>query len=129
MWWLAQAANPAPNAQPGDLLIPALWLVGGLVIAAGILVAVRKWGKQPTTPDDDIHEQLARFRHSYQQGQMSKAEYERVHALLAERIRQQTGIAPPSATETEPSPAPIARPPRESAEFEPTDGEASPEQR
>lgn len=128
MWWLAQVANPAPKTQMGDFLIPALWLVGGLIVAAGILVAVRKWGRQAATPDEDVHQQLAQFRQAYQQGQMNRGEYERVHALLAEKIRQQTGVAPPPA---DPLPHPMPKPPRETADFEPdgpnNDGQPGPQ--
>jgi hypothetical protein len=117
MGWLVLAANVAPKTQLGDILIPALWLVAGLVLAAGILVAVRKWGRPTANPTEDVHEQLARFRRAYQQGQMDKSEYERVHALLAEKIRLQTGITHPEGIDKESRQT--SRPPREAASFEP----------
>jgi hypothetical protein len=120
MRWLVLAANLPPKPQWGDILIPALWLVAGLVLAAGVLVAVRKWTRPAAaSPDEDLHRQMARFRAAFQQGQMSKTEYDRVYALLAEKIRQQTGMAPRhESAENQPS-----RPPRERAEFEPDDDE------
>ena len=66
MRWLVLAANLPPKPQLGDILIPALWLVAGLVLAAGILVAVRKWMRPAATPDEDLHpirrEDVARAR-------------------------------------------------------------------
>src|SRR5262245_49652182 len=92
----APAANPVagapappalPKNQPGldDALIPALWLAGALLVGAmlyKVIALVRDTQRRKATRDDSVHGQLAHFRDSFERGEMSEAEYDRVHKLL-----------------------------------------------
>lgn len=105
------------NVEFGDILIPSLWLVGGLILAAIVLALARRVRQQEARSVDTIHDQLAHFRELYAKGQMSKPEYDRVHALLVARLRESEQIAPdeselpesrpeegPASSSDEPSP-------------------------
>lgn len=85
----------APKFEFGQVLLPALLLVGGILLAALVLILVKKWNQQ-TIGGDSPHDQLALFRDVYQHGEMSPEEYKRVHNLLAGKIRQESDVpAPP----------------------------------
>jgi hypothetical protein len=113
------APAPAPNApgkQPevGDILIPALWLAGALLLLALIYKIVTMiWDRQVrrAVTDDSIHGQLAHFRQAFERGEMSEAEYNRVHKLLTGRVRQEAGLPPKQPTGETPSAETAAPPP------------------
>jgi hypothetical protein len=89
---LAVARMPAEREEPGhrigQILEPALWMVGALLFSATVLMLVQAWKKRSLAARDNLHEQLAQFREAYQKGEMSKDEYHRVHALLTGRLRE-----------------------------------------
>jgi hypothetical protein len=89
---LSVARMPADREEPGhrigQILEPALWMVGALLFSATVLMLVQAWKKRSLAARDNLHEQLAQFRDAYQKGEMSKDEYHRVHALLTGRLRE-----------------------------------------
>src|SRR5262249_35012724 len=89
---LAGMRVPAEKEEPGhrigQILEPALWMVGALLFSAVVLMLVQAWRKRALAARDSLHEQLAQFREAYQKGEMSKDEYHRVHALLTGRLRE-----------------------------------------
>jgi hypothetical protein len=96
-----QQAPAAPAEPPkkygfGDVLEPALWLAGALLLAAlayKIIGMVRESRRRKTSQDDSVHGQLAQFRHAYEHGEMSEQEFQRVHKLLTGKVKQDAGLA------------------------------------
>jgi len=104
MWLANVPVNP--RIEFGEILLPALLLVGAILLAALILVLIKRWNTE-STPRDTAHDQLALFRDMFQHGEMSKEEYQRVHSLLATKIRaEEAAAAPPPAAPDPTKPAP-----------------------
>lgn len=95
---------PAPKvSKTGDLLLPWLLLVGVILIGALILYLVKSWQTKQNEPlSIDPNDQLAKFRESYESGEMSEEEFKRVKAILTGKIRNKLNTG--SAEET-PRPA------------------------
>jgi hypothetical protein len=77
------------NVTKTELLVTTLILAGALFLAALVIKLVDRWRKQQ---DDDVlspEDQLAHFQRLHWKGELSKEEFERIQALLAERIRQE----------------------------------------
>jgi hypothetical protein len=74
-------------------------LLGALVLAW--FDRLRKRGDQSVlTPGD----QLAAFRLSYERGELSQEEYERIRARLGPKLRQQLDLPPQSRERSKPAP-------------------------
>src|SRR5260221_13932460 len=94
--WQRQQGAPIAVQKPADeepaghkvgqILEPALWMVGALLLSAIVLAAIQAWRKRKAAAGDNLQDQLTQFRDAFQKGQMSKEEYHRVHALLTGRI-------------------------------------------
>jgi hypothetical protein len=117
-WSLLVLAAPAPPPAGGPSLLDprllwatvslvAILLLGALVLA--LFDRLRKRADQNVlTPGD----QLAEFRLSYERGELSQEEYERIRAKLGPKLRQQLNLpaAPirrdkPGGSQGEPPPA------------------------
>jgi len=90
-----------------------LWvgvLVGVLLLGALVIARVDRWRKRQMEAKDDETEHVTSFRELYENGELSKEEYDRVLRRVAERVgakaRPQT--VPPAANTQEPAPAPPA---------------------
>jgi len=99
-----------PPAAPGQftfgtILIPALWLIGILVVGALILAWLRR-SRQGTelAATTTATDQLAAFRNAYEEGEMTTDEFKKVKARLTEKLRERDPMSMP----------PQARPRRES---------------
>jgi hypothetical protein len=101
-----------PPVRHPSLLDPQLlWamaaLIATLLLGAVIFAWLDRWRKRggardTLTPTD----QLTAFRQSYERGELSQEEYERVRAKLAPKLRQQVNLPPKSTTpEEKPKPA------------------------
>jgi hypothetical protein len=95
----------------GQILEPALWLVGALLLAALVLKLLQRARRQQAAKTGDAtHDQLAHFRTLYENGQMSPEEYGRVYALLSGQIQEKAKPpspgpgSPPGPPRTEPTP-------------------------
>jgi hypothetical protein len=91
---------PAPEGfRIGSILIPALWLVGILVVGALLLAWLKKRRENTTlVPTTTASEQLATFRHAYEEGEMTPEEFKKVKARLSEKLREQDPMSmPPQA--------------------------------
>jgi hypothetical protein len=76
----------APVPQFGTrFLFVGLPLVVALLLGALIIAWVKRWQKKPSQLS--ANEQLTQFRSLYERGEMSAQEFERVRAILVERIR------------------------------------------
>jgi hypothetical protein len=77
-------------------------LAAAILLAAVVLMLAKRWRSRPEAVESP-HDHLAQFRKMYEQGELTQEEYNRVHALLTQRIRQQT---PPAAGEASPESSP-----------------------
>jgi hypothetical protein len=102
--------DPTP-ARPPTLLDPQLlWamvaLVATLLLGALIFAWLDRWrrrgGRDTLTPID----QLTSFRQSYDRGELSQEEYERIRAKLAPKVRQQVKLTAKPTGDAKPSPSP-----------------------
>jgi hypothetical protein len=82
-----------PAAAGLSLLDPRLlWatiaLVAALLIGAAVIAWADRWRKKVDRSVLSPGEQLAAFRLSYERGELSQEEYERIRARLAPKIRE-----------------------------------------
>jgi hypothetical protein len=87
----------------GRILLPGLYLVTALLIAAAIIAFASRWRRSPRSGAVSASEQLTEFRSLYDKGQMSREEFERVRARLGGEIRG-SELALPSPAKLEPKP-------------------------
>ncbi len=92
----------APPLDITEFLVPALWLVGALLLGALVFWFFARWRRR-TERRDTVSEQLTRFRASYEQGEMTEEEYKRVHTLLAGKMQDQITPAAPPPKKQKPS--------------------------
>jgi len=89
------------------LLWATLALVAALLIGAAVIAWADRWRKKADRGLTSPGEQLAAFRLSYERGELSQEEYERIRARLAPKIRESgPGLKGP----TPKPPAPAAEP-------------------
>jgi hypothetical protein len=95
------------------LILAAFAIVIIILIGAGVIEVVKRWRKRPYQSKISASEQLAQFRESFEKGQISQEEFERIRALLNERIRQEMEVpAAASATPQDEKPSPSDTPER-----------------
>jgi hypothetical protein len=105
--------DPHP-ARPPSLLDPQLlWamvaLVATLLLGALIFAWLDRWRRRGDRDTLTPIDQLTSFRQSYDQGELSQEEYERIRAKLAPKVRQQVKL-PPKAMQSDEPPSAAARP-------------------
>jgi hypothetical protein len=91
-WLLAQDISE-PRTR---LILGAFAIVVIILLGAGIIEVTKRWRKRPYQSKISASEQLAQFRESYEKGQISPQEFERIKALLNERIRQEMEVPAPT---------------------------------
>jgi hypothetical protein len=105
---LAQEPLRSPWADL-RLLAATLALVAALLVGALVIALVDRWRKR--SPDDRISpgDQLSQFRLLYEQGQLSKEEFERIRGRLGRQLRDELDLPdkpPPASPPEAPPPAP-----------------------
>lgn len=90
-----------------------LWvsvLVGVLLLGAFIIARVDRWRKRQMEAKDDETEHVTSFRELYENGELSKEEYDRVLRRVAERVgaKARPQPVPPATNNQEPAPTPPA---------------------
>lgn len=70
-------------------LLYGLGLVAVLLIGAAAVALVKRWHNQDASVSMSPSEQLAAYRSLYEQGIMSKEEFDRLRALLGGQLREQ----------------------------------------
>lgn len=89
-----------PRLLWGTLALAAVIVVGALV-----LVWIDRWRKRSRTERFTASDQLANFRALYEQGQLSREEFERIRALLSQQMQRELDVpAQLPGTETEQKP-------------------------
>jgi hypothetical protein len=99
---------PAPvggGPRAGQILEPALWLVGTLLLGAFVIAMLKRAQQVGGLHGDSAHDQLAQFREAHDQGEMTDEEYKRVKALLTTKIKDAEMKAAAEGGAT-PAPAP-----------------------
>jgi hypothetical protein len=103
--------DPTPVRPPSLLDPQLLWAIGALIatllLGALIFAWLDRWRKrgERNTPGATPAQQLTAFRQSYERGELSQEEYERVKAKLAPKVRQQMNLPPkPESAQATPKP-------------------------
>jgi uncharacterized membrane protein len=82
------------------ILETSLILVAALLVGAAIIALVERWRKRSGSEGLTSGDQLSHFRNLYEEGSISKEEFERIRARLAGQMRDElnlTGAANPTA--------------------------------
>jgi hypothetical protein len=79
-------------------------LIATLLLGALIFAWLGRWRKRDDQDTLTPIHQLTAFRQSYDRGEMSQQEYERIRAKLAPKLRQQVNLPPKPAKAPEPPP-------------------------
>jgi len=85
----------------------SLGLVGALILGAIVISMVERWRKRSDAAGLGAGDQLSHFRELYEQGVLTKEEFEQIRAQLAGKLREELHLkdappAEPSATESPP---------------------------
>jgi hypothetical protein len=87
------------------LSLAAFGIVAVILVGAGLIELAKRWRKRPFRSRISASEQLAQFREQFEKGLIKPEEFERIRALLNERIRQEMEVSTASAV-----PAPEVKP-------------------
>ncbi len=102
------------------MLTAGLYLAGALLAAAVLLALLQRWRRRSADDRLTPADQLAQFRSLYDQGLLSREEFERLRNLLGGEIRREMGVpaaaptggpAPPSTGITQAPPSNDGPPP------------------
>jgi hypothetical protein len=104
-----------PPVRPPSLSDPQLlWaiaaLIATLLLGALILAWLGRWRKRGDQDALTPIDQLTAFRQSYDRGELSQEEYERIRAKLAPQVRQQAKLPPKPAKAPDPPLNPFGPP-------------------
>lgn len=75
-----------------QLILAAFGIVAVVLVGAGVIELVKRWRKRPFLAKMTASEQLAQFRQQFERGEIKPEEFERIKALLNERIRQEMEV-------------------------------------
>jgi hypothetical protein len=81
------------------LLWAALALVAAILVGASIIAWADRWRKHPRQDRLGPNEELTHFRTLYEAGELSAAEFNRIHGLLTARIMREMDISAPAPNE------------------------------
>ena len=81
----------------------SLGLVGVLLLGALIIGMVDRWRKRSASEVLSAGDQLSHFRRLYEQGTLTREEFERIRARLAEKLRDELKLRPQVPAEGPPS--------------------------
>jgi hypothetical protein len=77
---------------------PLLWallpLVALLLVAAWVIARVRRWREEDDRATLSPGDELTRYRELYEQGELEEEEYQRIRALLGQRLKHQLNLPP-----------------------------------
>lgn len=107
--WLTAAELP----EAPDVGVVRPWwflLIGLILLGAAVIYFVDRWRKRPPVERLSTGDQLSQFRLLYEQGQLSREEYDRIKATLMPRLRQEINV-PARPGEKPPAPPAPQGPP------------------
>jgi hypothetical protein len=80
------------------LLWTTLPIIGLILLGAGIIAAAKRWYERPRPLRFTASDELAHFRSLYEEGELSEEEFNRLQAVLGERIKKELDLpAAPAA--------------------------------
>jgi len=91
---LAQAGTRKPQQGTPSFLVPSLYLIGALLVAAAIIALFNRWVRRSPEEPANPSDQLAHFRSLYEKGEISQEEFNQLRSLLGGKIRAQVQEAP-----------------------------------
>ena len=98
-----------------DFIVYSLVLAGLLLLAAVIFFIFDRWRKKPAGEDTtrDVSLSLGSFKEMYENGELTEAEYERIKAKWAAKLKGKAVVPPvlPPHPTTPPEPTPQPEPP------------------
>ena len=121
--WYALAAAGWQQEWRQHLLWAGPLLAGTLLLAALVIAWVKSWSKRARRQRWTAQDQLTHFRTLYERGELSLEEFDRLRALLSERVRRE--LEAPAAPVPAPEPRP-PEPPRPNGAVQPGDPGPSP---
>jgi Short C-terminal domain len=77
-------------------LTSGLGLCAVLLVGAAAIALVKRWRQRDVSESLSPSDQLAEYRSLYEQGVMSKEEFDRLRALLGGQLREMTTTATPA---------------------------------
>jgi hypothetical protein len=108
------AGSPLFAADAGRFL-PLLYLAAALIVAAVVIVLVKRWRQSTATLGPSASDELAQYRALYEQGAISEEEYKKLRSLLGGEIRKNLDVpgkaAAPVSDKVQTSPPPADEPP------------------
>jgi hypothetical protein len=111
-WQLLAQAEEKPPVWDPQLIWLTLGVVAVILVGAAIIAVVDRWRKRPFREKLSASDQLAQFRALFERGQLKAEEFERIRALLTERMKKEMEIpATPSPTKAPPNPPTPGNPP------------------
>src|SRR5689334_10042727 len=103
---LMAAGDPALQEWRKTLLWAGPAIAVLLLLTALVLAWVKRWNQKPARDRLTASDQLAHFRELYEQGELSREEFERLRGLLSERLKKEMEPAPVAPADPPPSPGP-----------------------
>ncbi len=108
--------QPTGPAKPGkekgmvadpDFILWSVVLAGVLLLAAMVVFFIDRWRKRPTgaTARDDVAG-YSNFKQLYENGEITEAEYDRIRAKMAAKMKASLGVSPPAPPAVPPEPPP-----------------------
>ncbi len=96
-----------------QLIWASLGLVGALFLGAVLIGLVERWRKRSASAGLTAGDQLSHFRELYARGVLTKEEFERIRAQLADKLREEMQLkeAAPAQATAPPEPSRPAGPP------------------
>src|SRR4051812_24684069 len=96
---LIAEAEPAPTRSEPFLQKPEDWVVvlslAGVLLAGAVVVwVVDRWRKRAVLNEKRSGEELTSFRAMYERGEITEAEYAKLRAKVAERVKAKAAAAP-----------------------------------
>jgi hypothetical protein len=119
--WYALIAADWQQQWRQHLLWAGPVIAAVLLLAAVVIAWVKRWSQRPTQVQWSAQDQLSHFRTLYERGELSSEEFDRVRALLAERVKRE--LVAPAKPMAEPRPP---EPPPPGNVTKPTDAEPPP---
>ena len=88
-----------------QFLWATLALVGTLLAGALVISILERWRKRSKAEGLSAGDQLTHFRKLYDEGTISKEEFERIRTRLSEGLRKEMNITPSSESSAAPAPS------------------------
>jgi hypothetical protein len=94
-----ETTKPPPGSWRAPVLVTTLALVVALMVGAVVIALVDRWRKRAAMKEEQggAGEQLSHFRALYDRGEITREEFERIRALLGQRLRQELDLKKPAA--------------------------------